>query len=308
MNPLVSIIIPTFNRAHLIGETLDSVINQTYQNWECIIIDDGSTDNTAEIVKNYLDRDNRFHYHQRPDSYKSGGNGARNYGFALSKGDYVNWFDSDDVMFPDKITQKMNLISEGNYDFVVCKGALYESLPEVEPIPWPLHLNGNVLLNHILGRISFVTNGPLFKKEFLLQNQPLFDENLKVRQEWEFFNRLLLENPKIAVHTNPLYFFRTLNSGIRKEQNFEKYKSRVLAERLTLNNITKRKGVFNLEEDYIYRKKVIRRNIDFFKIFPLIIKFRLSLYVFTTIILSINFNVLRTQFQSKLNRKDIHKI
>ena len=57
-------------------------------------------------------------------------------------------------MFSDKISLKMDLILLGNYDFVVCKGAIYESLPEVEPIPWPLHLEGNVLLNHILGKIS----------------------------------------------------------------------------------------------------------------------------------------------------------
>ena len=63
---LISIIIPTFNRAHLIGETLDSVLAQTYPNWECIIVDDGSTDTTDEVVGEYVKKDSRFLYHHRP--------------------------------------------------------------------------------------------------------------------------------------------------------------------------------------------------------------------------------------------------
>ena len=65
--PLVSIIIPTYNRAHLIGETLDSVLAQTYQNWECIIVDDGSSDNTDEVIGAYVEKDSRFKYYHRSD-------------------------------------------------------------------------------------------------------------------------------------------------------------------------------------------------------------------------------------------------
>jgi glycosyltransferase involved in cell wall biosynthesis len=92
-SPLVSIIIPTYNRAHLIGETLDSVLAQTYQNWECIVVDDGSSDNTDKVVGKYVQKDSRFKYYHRPDEHLPGGNGARNYGFKMSKGEYVNWFD-----------------------------------------------------------------------------------------------------------------------------------------------------------------------------------------------------------------------
>ena len=89
--PLVSIIIPTYNRAHLIGETLGSVLAQTYQNWECIVVDDGSTDNTEAVLATFTAKDSRFQYDQRPKDRLAGGNAARNYGFELSKGEYINW-------------------------------------------------------------------------------------------------------------------------------------------------------------------------------------------------------------------------
>ena len=84
---LVSVIIPTYNRSHLIGETLDSIMLQTYDNWECIIVDDGSIDYTTELLEFYIKRDDRFKFFKRTKDYLSGGNGARNYGLNLAKGD-----------------------------------------------------------------------------------------------------------------------------------------------------------------------------------------------------------------------------
>jgi glycosyltransferase involved in cell wall biosynthesis len=97
-NPLISIIIPTYNRAHLIGETLDSVMAQTYTNWECIVVDDGSTDTTDEVLENYVKKDNRFQYFKRPNDRPKGANACRNYGFEVSKGEYILFLDSDDFL------------------------------------------------------------------------------------------------------------------------------------------------------------------------------------------------------------------
>ena len=85
MQPLISIIIPTYNRAQIIGETLDSLIAQTYANWECIAVDDGSTDNTDEVLVAYCNKDTRFQYHHRPKDKLKGPNSCRNYGFTRSK-------------------------------------------------------------------------------------------------------------------------------------------------------------------------------------------------------------------------------
>ena len=75
--PLVSIIIPTFNRAHLLSETLHSVLTQTYTNWECLVVDDGSTDDTEYVVKSYVARDARIQFHIRPKYKIKGANACR---------------------------------------------------------------------------------------------------------------------------------------------------------------------------------------------------------------------------------------
>jgi glycosyltransferase involved in cell wall biosynthesis len=119
--PLVSIIIPTYNRVHLIKETLNSVAAQTYQNWECIIIDDGSTDETKIVIEGYVKIDNRFKYYRRPDEKQKGANSCRNYGFELSSGEYINWFDDDDIMLKNFLEEKIKLFTS-EIDLVICSG------------------------------------------------------------------------------------------------------------------------------------------------------------------------------------------
>src|SRR5688572_15780741 len=96
MPSVVSIVIPTYNRAHLISRAIASVINQTFGEWELIIADDGSTDNTQEVVKGFL-HDSRIRY------YKKGNSGAaesRNAGVKIASGNYVSFLDSDDEADP----------------------------------------------------------------------------------------------------------------------------------------------------------------------------------------------------------------
>ena len=108
--PLVSIIIPTYNRAHLIGETLDSVLAQTYQNWECIIVDDGSSDNTDEVVGAYVEKDSRFKFHDRPEDKLKGASSCRNYGLSKCSGKYVIFLDSDDWLMHYCLSQRVEFM------------------------------------------------------------------------------------------------------------------------------------------------------------------------------------------------------
>lgn len=224
-NPLVSIIIPTYNRAHLIGETLDSVLAQTYQNWECIIVDDGSSDNTDEVVGEYVRKDTRFKYYHRPDEHLPGGNGARNYGFKMSKGEYVNWFDSDDLMLPEKIESQLKKIDDLNLDMITCFAYIFDDNL----------LNNKVNTNYFIpkkvktdipsfdllnGKINFSTPGPLWRKSFLFE-KALFDERLKKSQEADFNFRISLNGLQFRFIEKRLY-------EIRREKNEGKLKSKKL--------------------------------------------------------------------------------
>jgi|SRR5690554_465997 len=209
-NPLVSIIIPTYNRAHLIGETLDSVLAQTYQNWECIVVDDGSTDNTDEVMAEYMARDSRFQYHHRPEDRLPGGNAARNYGFDVSKGEYIQWFDDDDIMVPDFLSFKMREFTT-EIKFVICSGNYVdENLRFLKTIVYSNPIN--LFKDYSLWSLKIFTPSIIFKKYFL-ENRKLFNLSIQRGQETEFFSRIFF---KIAPHQykildTPLFLYRQHN-------------------------------------------------------------------------------------------------
>lgn len=112
---LVSIIMPAYNCGDFIGIALDSVINQSYKNWEVIVVDDCSTDNTADVVQEYIKNDNRIKYHKLEKN--SGAAVARNKAVDLASGKYMAFLDSDDVWFPEKLTKQIGFMEENDYGF-----------------------------------------------------------------------------------------------------------------------------------------------------------------------------------------------
>ena len=113
----ISIIIPTFNRASIIGITLDSILAQTYANWECIVVDDGSTDATEELLQKYM-LDDRFQFIKNNRS--KGAPGARNTGLLKATGEFIFFFDSDNSMEPNTLQVLADEIREHRVDVCVC--------------------------------------------------------------------------------------------------------------------------------------------------------------------------------------------
>lgn len=116
MSDLVSIIMPNYNSARFIEESINSVINQTYKNWELIICDDNSTDNSKDIAKNYESGDQRIKVIQ--NKFKKGAPGARNSCIEFSSGKYIAFLDSDDIWYPNKLDLQVSFMKDNNYDFV----------------------------------------------------------------------------------------------------------------------------------------------------------------------------------------------
>jgi glycosyltransferase involved in cell wall biosynthesis len=227
---LVSIIIPTYNRAHLIAETLDSILSQTYSNWECIIVDDGSTDETSNLVCEYIEKDNRFQYHKRPKDRIKGPNSCRNYGFEICKGDYVKWFDSDDILLPNALELANNCFSKST-DVVVSSleyiGFNKNKIPKKH-----VFLSQNVIQNYLTGKITYYICTPTWKKEFLKKQFYLFDETITNLDDWDFNLRMLYEEPNVIYLEQELIQYRVHNTSLSHEiskLNFEEVKSELKA-------------------------------------------------------------------------------
>ena len=114
---LVSIITPCYNGAKYISETIDSVLAQTYENWEMIIIDDGSKDNSAEIVRSYMEKDGRIKFLQQANA---GSAAARNNGIRSAEGQYIALLDADDLWEPEFLAEQTAFMTEKNAVCVYC--------------------------------------------------------------------------------------------------------------------------------------------------------------------------------------------
>ena len=112
---LVSVITPTYNCGQFIGETIESIQKQTYQNWEMIIVDDCSTDNTKEIVEEYIRKDDRIQYHCLETN--SGAAVARTRAMQIADGEYMAFADSDVLWTEDKLEKQLEFMKKGSYAF-----------------------------------------------------------------------------------------------------------------------------------------------------------------------------------------------
>ena len=232
MQLLVSIIIPTFNRAYLLNDTLQSVCMETYENWECIVVDDGSTDNTAQIIEQFISKDNRFKYHKRPENYKAGGNGARNYGFEVSKGEYINWFDDDDIMLPHFLKDKIEVFK--NELVLVISSGYYWNPKNNEKVIIDLAIKNTLYQDYTLWQTHILTPSILFRKHFL-QGKDLFSDKVLRGQETELFSRLFFQLPtsRFFIVNKPSFLYR--QHEVTKSFQNKVYKSEFAKSRVYIN-------------------------------------------------------------------------
>ena len=279
---LVSIIIPTYNRAHFISETLNSVLDQTYTNWECIVVDDSSTDNTDKLLVAYCEKDARFQYHQRPNDRVKGPSSCRNYGFELSNGEYVNWFDDDDVMRPDALQKRISFFKP-NIDAVICKLQHYDFDKNVILNETKIDSN-NIINDYLIGVLAYFVSGPIWKREFLLEQKMLFDEYITNLDDWDFNLRMLYTNPNIILVNEALIKYRVHNSSLSQQilqLNFEEIKSEFKARLKHLWLLRLKKGINSNQ----YRKFMIGRNKSFLRE-ALIVNNEAKFYLFKTLMIS----------------------
>ena len=185
MAPTVSVIIPTYNRAHLVGRAIRSVLNQTYQDFEIIVVDDGSTDNTEEVVKSFNDPRIRYIRHEK----NRGGSAARNTGIRAARGEYIAFLDSDDEWLPEKLAKQLPVFEKDSTCGAVYTDLLY-MLPDgsvklcqnYRPEGWILK---KLLSSNVVGTTSSV----IVRRE-CFEKIGLFDESLPSCQDWDMWIRI----------------------------------------------------------------------------------------------------------------------
>lgn len=183
MNAKISIIIPVYNREKLVVETLGSVLAQTYENWECIVVDDGSTDNTWQVLLTFAEKDERVKVFQR-DREPKGAPTCRNIGMEQAKGAYLIFLDSDDLLAPWCLTERNRLLqSHPNLDVLLSNGIVFNEYFE--------GISGffkekDVLNSLLKFEVTFQTTAPTWRASFIKKHKIKWATNFNCWQDVDF--------------------------------------------------------------------------------------------------------------------------
>jgi glycosyltransferase involved in cell wall biosynthesis len=183
----------TYNRAHFIVETLQSVQKQTYENWECLIIDDGGTDSTIEVISPIVEKDLRFKYLKRTRKYKKGLPGCRNYGINIASGDYIIFFDDDDIVHPQNLELCILEFSRNEISFCrYIRDVFFNDFNykfDYSKIYASFYIDENDIEKLLKHELPFNSCSVMWKKECFANNT--FAEHLMYAEEWELYAKIL---------------------------------------------------------------------------------------------------------------------
>ena len=221
---LVSIVVPCYNQAQYLSETLQSVLDQTYNNWECILVNDGSTDNTEEMALIWCKKDTRFVYLKKENG---GLSSARNAGLNIAKGNYIQFLDSDDLIKPEKITTQLLDLNESQIsvcDYFPYRDGSNEFVKNRYLSPF---LNENSYKKDVIldweYKKSIPCHSVLFKRELVVKYKLYFDETLPNHEDWVFWVKLFYFSTSIKNNSNILAHYRIQNASMCSDLELMKY-------------------------------------------------------------------------------------
>lgn len=216
----ISVIIPCYNQAQYLGQALQSVLDQTYQDWECIIVNDGSPDNTAEVAKIWLENDTRFKY-----IYKSNGglSSARNAGINIAQGTYMLFLDADDFIPQDKLLLSVNeFLKNQMLDIVITNyNYFYHETSEIKPAFLDLStikLNFNTIVNQWDIDFTIPIHCAMFTRSSI--GEIRFNENLKAKEDWFFWIQFFKKDVKSTYISAALVTYRMHKKSMTKAASY----------------------------------------------------------------------------------------
>lgn len=212
MQPLISIVLPIYNGEKFMRHSIDSVIEQTYENWELLIIDDGSTDHTAQIAQEYVLRDPRVQYHKNPQNLRLPK--TLNRGFFLAKGDYLTWTSDDNYFFPQALETMLSALLREKKEFVFASCDVIDETDRIVECIMvdkhsPLHIVGGnpVGACFLYSRKVYETVGD-------------YDPELTLVEDLDYWQRICMRFPPACI-SQKLYAYRwhdgALTSTMKKD-------------------------------------------------------------------------------------------
>jgi len=241
-NNTVSIIMATYNRSHFIIESIQSIKNQTFTDWECLIIDDGGSDDTLAVITPILEMDTRFKYLKRPEKYLKGLPGCRNYGLDTAKGDYIIFFDDDDIVHPENLSICVEAINQYEVSYIrylreVFSGDFLLDFDRDRNFDVDKHAVDD-LSNMIMGKLPFNSCQVLWEKSCFENIR--FNEKLMYAEEWECYTRILATGINGVTVNKTLFYGRkheNSNTGEFKNHNPKRIASKILASKKIIDHL-----------------------------------------------------------------------
>ena len=218
---MISVIVPIYNVEKYITKCLESIVNQSYKDFELLLVNDGSTDNSVSVIRNYL-VDKQVNW-KIIDKKNGGQSSARNIGLKNAIGDYIVFIDSDDVISCDFLDELLSCFSE-DIDFSFCNFQyVKEQIPPVDNINERKEYTKNELLKSFLVRdINFILPSMMFKREFLLKNKLILNENIKFSEDQMFMWEVIFKSSKSIYLYKKMYGYYLREKSIMTSSPYQK--------------------------------------------------------------------------------------
>lgn len=238
---LVSLIMPNFNRADIVHETVESVIRQSYALWQLIVVDDGSTDNSLSILSDFAGRDSRITIMSRPPAMTKGANACRNYGLSISEGEFVKWIDSDDLLVDDALEKQLGEFRLNPECMAVfAQGVFFDSDTRELQERWSRKsFSDDIVWDYIRNNVRWPIGGPLWKATFF--PSPPFVETLQNSQEWLMHGQQLirLRDVQYRIIDESVYHIRRGNVRMSTARSGRYYLNQSKARWLMMSDVVK---------------------------------------------------------------------
>ncbi len=204
MSLLVSVIMPTYNSTGTVVESIQSVLSQTYKNWELIIVDDRSTDNTWQVIQTYADKYDNIRVYQNKENLGAGA--SRNFAIKKARGRFIAFLDSDDLWTEDKLAEQIPFMLENNYPLTYTHYSRFTSEEELSVVTAPEYTTYKKLMySNVIGCLTAVYDTRALGKRYM----PL----IRKRQDMGLWLDILKDTPKAYCLPKPLAKYR-MDSGM----------------------------------------------------------------------------------------------